>query len=74
MVSNKDWTEKCLIQTIRLVKPAINSSNNKNIDIYVNNNPKPAKKYNLIKIHKLNNPIRPLINFKKSPTYEIEKS
>ena len=27
----------------------------------------------LIKIHKLNNPIRPLINFKKAPTYKIAK-
>ena len=27
----------------------------------------------LIKIHKTNNPIRPLINFKKAPTYKIAK-
>ena len=27
----------------------------------------------LIQIHKLNNPIRPLINFKKAPTYKIAK-
>ena len=30
-------------------------------------------KMDTIKIHKLNNPIRPLINFKKAPTYKIAK-
>ena len=43
------------------------------VPIYINNNPKPLKLNSLIKIHKLCEPIRPLINFKKAPTYKIAK-
>ena len=42
--------------------------------MYINNNPEPPKMNSLIKIHKLNNPIRPLINFKNAPTYKIAKT
>ena len=41
--------------------------------VYVNNNPEPPKMNSLIKIHKLNNPIRSLINFKTARTNKIAK-
>ena len=50
---NKDPTEKYLKQTIKLIKTTKNIFNNKDTDIYINNNTEPPKMNSLIKMHKL---------------------
>jgi hypothetical protein len=68
-----DPTNKYNTQIINMIK-----LNNKLIDSdskfkYIINNPKPPKLNSLIKIHKENKPIRPLINSKTAPNYKIAK-
>jgi hypothetical protein len=40
---------------------------------YTNMNPEAPKIRSLIKIHKLNNPIRPIVNWKHAPAYRLAK-
>nr|XP_023025382.1 uncharacterized protein LOC111513411 [Leptinotarsa decemlineata] len=47
--------------------------NNKTLNRYTVNNPKASKLNAQIKIHEENEPIRPVINFTKAPSYKISK-
>ena len=47
----------------------INSNNNR----YINSNPSAPKLRVTTKIHKENNPIRPIVNYKSAPAYNIKK-
>jgi len=71
---NKDPTSKFQTQISNLIKN--NSSqvlNNKNKNIYKMDNPIAPKLNTLIKLHKTDKPIRPLINSKTAPNYKIGK-
>jgi len=41
---------------------------------FVNLNPEPPNLRGLIKIHKENTPIRPVVNFKIAPSYKLAKT
>jgi hypothetical protein len=41
---------------------------------YINLNPCTPVMRGLIKIHKVNTPIRPIVNFKNAPTYNLAKA
>ncbi len=71
---NKDPTSKFQTQISNLIKN--NSSqvlNNKNKIICKMDNPIAPKLNTLIKLHKIDKPIRPLINSKTAPNYKIGK-
>lgn len=70
---NKDPTNKYNTEINNILKTCDKVVDTKNKHKYIIDNPKPPKLNSLIKIHKKEHPIRPLINSKTSPNYKFAK-
>lgn len=69
----KDPTERyqnAIKKSLKETDLIFNDNDRKSV---INMKPKPPTLKSLIKIHKIDKPIRPIVNFKNAPTYKIAK-
>nr|CAH8824269.1 unnamed protein product [Trichobilharzia regenti] len=62
--------KKSTADLIRRMKPFLGESKWFNLMPKTNN---PSRMYGVVKIHKSGYPIRPIVDFRNSPTYELSK-